>query len=92
MAVIDFCNKTIKYYDSMGSTNNKCLQVDEILFFILSYIGIIMRMKFSYSPTATIIFIQTSVLLWWWWWWLQMCSLNIRMCAFLAVAEVTCLK
>lgn len=26
MAAIDFCNKTIRYYDSMGSSNNKCLQ------------------------------------------------------------------
>ncbi|XP_069695143.1 sentrin-specific protease 1-like isoform X2 [Periplaneta americana] len=26
MAAIDFRNKTIKYYDSMGSPNNKCLQ------------------------------------------------------------------
>lgn len=26
LAAIDLCNKTIKYYDSMGSPNNKCLQ------------------------------------------------------------------
>lgn len=26
MATIDFRNKTVKYYDSMGSPNNKCLQ------------------------------------------------------------------
>jgi hypothetical protein len=31
MAAIDFRSKTIKYYDSMGSANNKCLQVNEIL-------------------------------------------------------------
>lgn len=36
LAVIDFRNKTVKYYDSMGSTNNKCLQVDEIVFYSFS--------------------------------------------------------
>lgn len=33
LAAIDFRNKTVKYYDSMGSPNNKCLQVDEVLFY-----------------------------------------------------------
>jgi sentrin-specific protease 1 len=33
LATIDFRNKAVKYYDSMGSPNNKCLQVDEILFY-----------------------------------------------------------
>jgi sentrin-specific protease 1 len=33
MAAIDFGNKTVKYYNSMGSGNNKCLEVDEIFIF-----------------------------------------------------------
>lgn len=33
MAAIDFRNKTIKYYDSMGSPNKKCLEVDKFFIF-----------------------------------------------------------